>query len=81
MMMYLIHFIDEEYDYTFFTNIPYYVLYSITLVLVILLYLSDPGVMEKRDRAENEIKQLNKEEDSDVRLNKSTDSKLQLLVK
>ena len=81
MMMYLIYFIDEEYEYTYFTNIPYYVLYSITLVLVFIFYLSDPGVVEGSNKNKNENKQLTRDDDSNLQINKLSESESQLLVK
>ena len=81
MMMYLIYFIDEEYEYTYFTNIPYYVLYSITLVLVFVFYLSDPGIVEGSNENKNENKQLTRDDDSNLQINKLSESESQLLVK
>ena len=81
MMMYLIYFIDEEYEYTYFTNIPYYVLYSITLVLVFVFYLSDPGIVEGSNENKNENKQLTRDDDSNLQINKLSESGSQLLVK
>ena len=79
--MYLIYFIDEEYEYTYFTNIPYYVLYSITLVLVFVFYLSDPGIVEGSNENKNENKQLTRDDDSNLQINKLSESGSQLLVK